>query len=112
MGTSVGEISGERLANWYYQWFRASSPPVEFVGARILEVGTGATNAACYELVAAGALFCHSCEPFVPLGRSMDEAMLANCARRHGLEPDFIRQRIAKATSLEETIFGLSRISD
>ncbi len=102
IGTSIGEISSELLVNWYYKWFRASSPPVDFLGATILEVGTGATNAACYELVADGALFCHSYEPFATLDQRMDGAMLTGCASRHGLEPDFIRKRISRATSLEK----------
>jgi SAM-dependent methyltransferase len=101
MQRSVGETSGERLANWYHRFFAAASPPISVAGARLLELGTGATNAACYEFVGNQALFCHSYEPFIALDRKIDSVLLSDCSRRHGLPPDFIRARTSRVSSLE-----------
>ena len=103
MPRCVGEVSGERLANWYRKYFRLCAPPITVVGKKILEVGTGATNAVCYEFAAEGALWCQSYEPFVRLDQKIDEPILADCARRHNLQSDFIRKRTSRISSIEGT---------
>ncbi len=69
-------------------------------GRKVLEVGIGATNSSCYELVARGAELAVAFEPFVPLDAPRDAALLAECAQRHHVDAAALSGKIQRLTTL------------
>lgn len=71
-------------------------------GARIIELGAGATNSAAYALAAEGAAKVWSLEPFVAFDAKQDAALLERVALLSGVAADVLSARVQRATSLSE----------
>lgn len=72
------------------------------LGARIIEIGAGATNSACYALAAAGASQVWALEPYVEFDAVRDAELLARIADGTGKKATELRMRVKRVTSLSE----------
>ena len=91
--TNVGESQPDQVCRPYIDWLAAERRSV--VGRRVIEVGSGATNAVGYALICAGATQVWCVEPFVAFDQSEDAVLLDQLAKSHGLE----RVKIAAAVT-------------
>src|SRR5579862_7746692 len=84
--SNAGTQSGARVVYLYDQHLTRKLGEGWPQDRRVLEAGIGATNSSAYEIAARGAASAFAFEPFVPLDGKLDSALLAECARRCGLD--------------------------
>ena len=76
---------------------------INLSGARILEIGMGATNSTGYELAARAPIsYWLGYDPFSSFNRSLDRRILNIVADRRGLEPGVIAKRTKRLDRLDD----------
>jgi SAM-dependent methyltransferase len=95
--TNVAEVRPEYVCELYRDALAENRLSID--GGRVLEVGSGATNGVGYALACAGASRVWCIEPFVPLDRALDIALLARAADQHGVPADSLSAIVQRCDS-------------
>lgn len=102
--TNLAETEPEQICRLYVDWLARARRSVS--GKRVVEVGSGATNAAGYALACAGAVRVWCVEPYVAFDRKTDHALLHQISRMHDRDPEKIAAAVNRTVSLASIGIG------
>lgn len=101
---NVSETDPESMLRLYRSWLGRNGYSAK--GRRIVELGSGLTNAAGYALASEGAAQVWCVEPYAALDPELDETLLARLALAKGTSGAEIAAKVTRCASLKEVGLG------
>lgn len=97
---NVAETDPESVLRLYRSWLQRIGHSLQ--GKRVVELGSGSTNAAGYALASDGAAQVWCVEPYAALDPELDKALLARLVIAKGQAGAEIAAKVTRCASLEE----------
>lgn len=94
-----GQLSPLPIIDSYWQYCQMTG--INLTGRKILEIGTGSTNATGYEIAARGKNTYWGYEPFRPLDKRMDNRLLLDVCERYNCKAKDIKPRVKRVDNTE-----------
>ncbi len=101
---NLSETQPEHTYRLYARWLAVAG--CSLAGRRVVEVGSGATNGAGYELACAGTTRVWCVEPYVEFDHDKDAALLAQIARANNQDAAKIAAEVSRCSSLDSVGAG------
>jgi SAM-dependent methyltransferase len=96
---NLSETQPENTCALYTRWLELAGQHVD--DRQILEVGSGATNAAGYALVCAGAKCVWCLEPFIPFDEAQDAALCSRVGEQFGKAATQVSRAVRRCVSFD-----------